>query len=151
MQKIKLFLVYTPSSGNFDFLQQMSVLSERLKNHPDVDFMKYPKFATDDPAPDSEKSVSIRIYEAIEKNILEADLLVAIATYGSSGLGMEIGIGNTCNRKTLLCFDSDSKIQRSHMLLGSVVRNPNLKIIEHSPENELFDQISKEVKMLVRR
>ncbi len=72
-----------------------------------------------------------------------------VATYGSTGLGMEIAIGNNCYRKTLLCFDANHKTERSRMALGSVVRNPNLKIIEYSYENELFDQITMEVESML--
>ena len=147
-KKIKLFLLFTPGDEKSVFAQQMENLMERLKNHPRVQFMKYPNFVVDDPDPDSEKSLSTRIFEVIEKNILEADLLVAVATYGSSGLGMEIGIGNSCNRKTLVCFDAQ-KTDRSHMIMGSVIRNPNLQIIEYSPENSLFDQIIKQVESML--
>lgn len=148
-KQIKLFILGASTHGNFLSLEQIRILSEHFKNHPNVHFMEYPKFVVDDPDPDSEKSLSVRMYEAIEKNILEADLLVAIAAFGGSGLGMEIGIGNACNRKTLVCFNG-SKQDRSHMILGSVVRNPNMKTIEYFSVDDLVKQIIEQVEEMLK-
>lgn len=147
-KQINLFLVYTPGDGDFLFLQQMDVLSNRLKTHLNVRFMKYPKFELDDS--ESEKNLSIRTYEAIRKNILEADLFVAVATHGSSGLGIEVAIANSCNKRTLVFFEANLKLGRSKVVVGNCSENENSQIREYFSGTDLFDFIIDQVDLMLK-
>ncbi len=140
MKKVNLFLVYTPGCGDFIFLQQMDILSKRLKDHPKIHFMKYPKPETED---------ALSVYKAIKQNILECGLFVAVATYGSSGLGAEVAIANSCKKQTLVFFDSNSKQGKSKVLIGNCSENENAQILEYYSGADLFDRIIDQVESML--
>lgn len=144
MKKIKLFFVYSPGDTDFPFIKEMHDLSTRLKLHENVVFMKYPKFEPEDL--DDKESLDVKTYITIEKNILECNLLVAIGTHGSTGLGVEIALANQSRKSLMLCYaDSLPKESISKVATGSLVRNPNARVVIYTSMEDLYQQIIEQV------
>jgi len=137
-EKIKLFFTYAIKSLDTNFLRKMDFLADDLRKHPQIEFIEYKKLTIEESDPDAD----VKAYQHIESTICESDLFVVIGTQESIGLGIEIGIANQCKQKTLVCFDA-ALPKPSKMTTGSRVTNPNLGIIQYSSDEDLLNQIIK--------
>jgi hypothetical protein len=143
-KKIKVFISYPTKQGDSEYLEKMKLLVVTLAVHPKVQLVSYPEDR------DDVKDKHIWAFCVIERAILEAQLFVAVAAFESTGLGVELMIASSCERKTMLCFPTANPPSTKPSIVSGIrARNPNLKITEYSPENDLFDQIIKQVESML--
>ena len=91
---------------------------------------------------DEEKQSDYDIFENLEQEINEADLIFAEFTVPSLGVGYEIGYADSHNKKIIGIYDETVTPKISTMLRG----NKRLKIIPYTDINEIISNLGRIIK-----
>lgn len=91
---------------------------------------------------DEEGKSDNEIFENLEKELNEADLIFAELTVPSLGVGYEIGYADSHNKKIIGIYDKTVIPKVSTMLRG----NKRLKIIPYTDINEIISNLGRIIK-----
>jgi len=91
---------------------------------------------------DEEKQSDYDIFENLEQEINQADLIFAEFTVPSLGVGYEIGYADKSNKKIIGIYDETITPKISTMLRG----NKRLKIIPYTYINEIISNLGRIIK-----
>lgn len=91
---------------------------------------------------DEEKQSDYDIFENLEQEINQADLIFAEFTVPSLGVGYEIGYADKSNKKIIGIYDETVTPKISTMLRG----NKRLKIIPYTDINEIISNLENIIK-----
>ncbi len=141
MRQIQTYMLHAAgSTGDSKFLQKMEILGELLRGKQGIKLINSANFQVES------LDGNTGIFGHIQKNILECELLILVGTYEVIALGLALGIANSCNRVTLLCYEKG--VYQSPFVNGSKAANPNLEIITY--DSDLYEQIMEKVKSMLR-
>jgi hypothetical protein len=112
-----------------DFVEDVETIKRSLRDHFEViDFVGL--------APDvSDESV----YETDIACAVKADIMLALCTYPSLGLGMEIQKRIELEKETIIAFPEGAHV--SKMVTGAARTRSYMRIIEYRDRNDLINQL----------
>lgn len=125
--------------GGRQKLQTYKKLVNELKKYGEV---LDAEVADDNVLIDEEKQSDYDIFENLEQEINEADLIFAEFTVPSLGVGYEIGYADSHNKKIIGIYDETVTPKISTMLRG----NKRLKIIPYTDINEIISNLGRIIK-----
>lgn len=101
-----------------------------------------PEVADDNVLIEEEGKSDYEIFENLEKELNEADLIFAELTVTSLGVGYEIGYGDSLNKRIIGIHDETVNSKISTMIRG----NKRLKIIPYMDINEIINNLENIIK-----
>lgn len=125
--------------GGRQKLETYKKLINELKKYGDI---LDAEVADDNVLLDEEGKSDYDIFENLEQEINEADLIFAEFTVPSLGVGYEIGYADSHNKRIIGIYDKTVTPKISTMLRG----NRRLKIIPYTDINEIISNLDKIIK-----
>lgn len=101
-----------------------------------------PEVADDNVLIEEKGKSDYEIFENLEKELNEADLIFAELTVTSLGVGYEIGYGDSLNKRIIGIYDETVNSKISTMIRG----NKRLKIIPYMDINEIINNLENIIK-----
>ena len=125
--------------GGRQKLDTYKKLIEELKKYGEV---LNAEVADDNILIDEKKQLDYDIFENLEQEMNQADLIFAEFTVPSLGVGYEIGYADSHNKKIIGIYDKTVIPKVSTMLRG----NKRLKIIPYTSINEIINNLERIIK-----